>query len=782
MVSLLLTAILTFIGNTTFHENNQISSSSSCVGAIWASASFLQLNGTNNFVNTAEGSSGGAIYTQTKTSLRFTGMNTFSHNSAFRGGAINTVESGTLVFNGSNSFINNSANWNGGAIYAKSSTWYEFIGTSSFSFNSADNQGGAIYTKYDVVLTFSGTNNSFNNLLHNSQDISSYGGAIYATTNISLSFGGTTNFSHNFAECGGAIYADDLHYNVVLTFTGSNNFTNNSAFIGGVIYARGGGFNSPGNVVLTFNGTNNFISNAAHYAGGASSKGGAIHAEVNTFFSFSGDSNFIQNTARSGGAIYLDHHAVFAFNGINNFFNNLAIYKHGGAILGPRLPFFIFEDRGCGGAIFTYGVCILSGSNNFIGNSANGNGGAIFAVFSRPLNFTGNSSFYNNSAVQGGAIFANYERKLTFSAYGNISFMNNGHITTDSCGGAMYLTNSSTIIILPQTTVHWEKNHANLGGAIYVVDANPLTSYCNETLKLDLPVPKEKCFFQLPDKTFWGVDNIRLVFKNNSANTAGSMLYGGTIDNCKLITRDNSSWRSKWVFHMLVDYQADNTNSSISSDPFRIRPCENNHPDWDMSDKTLSIYPGETFRVSVVSTGQRNGIVPTEVRSHLSKGKLVSSQYVQQVTTMCTTLNYTVFSQQNVTLKFYADGPCSTFGEAFVLKLNINQTCPPGFNINQEESACVCDLALQKYTNRCNITNGLGQITRESDDTFWVGYDGTLTVHPYCPFDYCANGRVVFPLNNTDIQCATTDPASCVELAKMNNVMIVWLATVQGIV
>ena len=61
--------------------------------------------------------------------------------------------------------------------------------------------------------------------------------------------------------------------------------------------------------------------------------------------------------------------------------NNLAIYRHGGAI-------------------FTiYSAFTLNGSKNFVGNSANGNGGAIFAVFSRPLSFAGSSSFYSNSAV-----------------------------------------------------------------------------------------------------------------------------------------------------------------------------------------------------------------------------------------------------------------------------------------------------------------------------------------------------------------------------------------------
>ena len=154
---------ITFIGNTTFLKNSQTSSSSSCAGAIWASVSSLQFNETNTFIgNSADDGGGGAIYAQTKTSLSFTGMNTFSHNSANRGGAVCTVDSGILVFNGINSFINNSAQY-GGAIYAKSSTWCKFIGTSIFSVNSADYGGGAIHTEYDVVLSFIGINSFINN-------------------------------------------------------------------------------------------------------------------------------------------------------------------------------------------------------------------------------------------------------------------------------------------------------------------------------------------------------------------------------------------------------------------------------------------------------------------------------------------------------------------------------------------------------------------------------------------------------------------------------------------
>ena len=213
------------------------------------------------------------------------------------------------------------------------------------------------------------------------------------------------------------------------------------------------------------------------------------------------------------------------------------------------------------------------------------------------------------------------------------------------------------------------------------------------------------------------------------------MLYGGAIDKCTL---DWKYYKSGKVFDMLVQYEADNTSSSISSDPFRVCPCENNHPECSKKEKETSVYPGETFQVSVVAVGQRNGIVPARAISHINRGngRLQSSQYVQQTTKMCTTLNYTVFSQYSMSqLELYADGSCSTFGDKLTVQLNINQTCPPGFDIDQEENSCVCDQALQEYTNLCNITNGLGQITRESDDPFWVGYNefNELILHPHCP-------------------------------------------------
>ena len=126
---------------------------------------------------------------------------------------------------------------------------------------------------------------------------------------------------------------------------------------------------------------------------------------------------------------------------------------------------------------------------------------------------------------------------------------------------------------------------------------------------------------------------------------------------------------------------------------------------------TLSVYLGETFQVSVVAFGQRNGIVPSTVQTRLDRGWLKSSQYIQPLSKMCTTINYTVFSWQNVSLELHPDGPCSTFSDKLFIQLRVCQGCPPGFSLENSPVSCICHSALQRYTNCCNITNELEQIT-----------------------------------------------------------------------
>ena len=115
-------------------------------------------------------------------------------------------------------------------------------------------------------------------------------------------------------------------------------------------------------------------------------------------------------------------------------------------------------------------------------------------------------------------------------------------------------------------------------------------------------------------------------------------------------------------------------------------------------------------------------------------------------------------------IELHAEGnPCAKSDFSYLSRLlfisvNLNQTCPPGFNISKSARSCVCEQRLAQYTDKCHITDGIGRITRNSSQQFWVGYDDQshgLILHSHCPFDYCvSHDEVVFSLNNTDKQCA----------------------------
>ena len=658
---------LTFIGNISFHKNSGVSGFISCwcAGVIWASVSSLNFTGTSNFIdNLAYSPKSGVIYATQHTSLSFTGISNFNNNS---GCAIYTSSNAVVTFKGTNNFINNSAQFEFGVVHAETNISIRFIGITDFTHNSAIS-GGAIYATDNILLIFNGTTNFFNN------SATFGGGVINAEVNTSLSFIGTSSFTHNLAEFGGAI---NIAENVVLIFNKTSNFFNNSAKqYGGVVHAsdgtvvifdgnnkflnnhvnslllgNGGAISASQNAILTFTGISNFFNNSATYSGGAISANGYIS------LSFIGTSNFTNNRAKIfGGAIDITNNAVLNFSDISNFFNNSA-KQYGGAVFASQSVVLTFigannfignSANGDGGAFiavisvsyrfigasnFTNNsadnggaigivhnvVLTFNGTSNFINNSANSDGGAIFALVNISLDIIGTSNFHSNSAVQGGAISANVNSTLTFN--GSIKFANNGHNTDklrESHGGAMYLAISSTFSILHQTTIRWENNHAIIGGAIYILNVNPFV-YCavDQVAKF---IPREKCFFQLTGQTPSSSLDAQLLFKNNSAGDAGSVLYGGAIDNCELIELD--SYNSGEVFDMLVHYEDDDTTSSISSDPFRICLCDDNNPNHHNSNKIFFIYPGETFQVSVAAVGQRDGIVPAAVGSRMDKGRL----------------------------------------------------------------------------------------------------------------------------------------------------------------
>ena len=305
---------------------------------------------------------------------------------------------------------------------------------------------------------------------------------VVESTNIILA--GNSEFKRNHGLCGdslpgGAIYTVGSN----LTFTGNATFLNNSAgIVGGFLCNdRGGGIYTQ-NTVLSFSGTTNFINNSDGGDGG-----GGIYTLDNTVLNFSGTTNFINNSAggKGGGAVYTS--GVLNFSGTTNFINNSAGGEGGGAVYTSGVLSFsgttnfinnsVLIDS-LGGAIYTSSVLSFSGTTNFINNSA-GVGGAVYTFGSNVLSFNETTNFINNSAHSGGgAVYVDNYSNLSFN--GTVNFTNNicsVDENVDAAGGGVYMGLQSTFSILPNTTVYWENNHANFGGAIFVHDASPV-SYC----------------------------------------------------------------------------------------------------------------------------------------------------------------------------------------------------------------------------------------------------------------------------------------------------------------
>ena len=275
--------------------------------------------------------------------------------------------------------------------------------------------------------------------------------------NSTLSFIGNTTFlnnrrSSNIPEVGAGAFlavASTIHFN------GSNNFLDN------VNFAK-----NPSNTTLRIRG------------------GGAICIEDNTVLTFTGTNNFIGNSVesgRGGGTITTSNNSPLNFTGTNNFISNSAA-RHGGAICSVINTLITF-----------------TGTTVFSNNSANGVGGAIYVFTNISLSFTHTSNFSINSAMQGGAISAYRSSTLTFN--GSISFNDNGNNAEidngdNKLGGAMYLATSSTLFLMPNTTVCFENNHANLGAAIYVSDVNALI-YCSPIARI---YNRNNAYFNYLDK------------------------------------------------------------------------------------------------------------------------------------------------------------------------------------------------------------------------------------------------------------------------------------------
>ena len=762
-----------FEGETRFEGNTAAAAG----GGVFAEGTNLTFHGNSTFINNAAKEQGGGI-SIVQSDIKFTGYTTFISNIVteygdyyyqFGGGGIHAYDSSLeLGFGSTISVMDNSADFGGGMLLRLSTV--SFSGVCDFIHNSAFRYGGGVCIVSSSV-SFAANSSIVNNsatrgggvsakwsnvcFAKNSSFIDNIiawrtGGGVYA--NIStISFADNSSFINNSgATFGGGIFAS----NCTVNFSNNSNFIHNSAQRDG-----GGVFVRTSNV--SFANDSSFTNNSGGVHGGGISM-------LQSIMSFAGNSHFMHNTARTrGGGMFIDHKSIVIFGGKCRFTENSA--THSGGCLAAEDSTVNFSDSTFTNNSASYGGCIfvekcnisLSGTNSFFQNSAiSGNmytGGSSDNVYSG-----GNAYSTVGGGGDGGAI-------LSLSSI--MIFGGTQELTENSAnhGGAVYLSGLDNKLYLgTNTTTYFNGNHALYrGGALFV--ENDLFTYCfrDEDIQQDF---RTYCFFQMLEyhNSYCELGNlmsplvdshgIELQFQDNAAIETGSVLYGGNIEKCGVCITNAKS--DEYVTgEVAFNAWANISRQFISSDPYQVCICVHGHPNCNQNDIEIKTFPGATFVLPVVSLGQFSGIVPTVIRTYISEEtfSLDDLQSTQLTNNKCTSLQYTLSSKDinkwsEGTLHLYADEPCSVFGQSLDIHVKLIP-CPPAFSLSSKQT-CTCEQRLQKYTIECNINDQ--SILRE--DNVWVGFDETsqaLIIHEHCPFDYCKpeSESINFTMNNTDLQC-----------------------------
>ena len=481
---------------------------------------------------------------------------------------------------------------------------------------------------------------------------------------------------------------------------------------------------------------------------------------IGSFYTFNsnitfGDRNIFENciephstktfygtfTVKEGGAITSYQSSVY-FTGIISLVNNIA--DQGGAILAVE------------STITVYGrIAII---NNM---ATNNSGGGLYLHQSR-ARINGICVISNNYAEKGGGIHA-ISSIINVYQPGSLTIINN----TADVGGGMCLEVGPRVNILlrgsgnANMSVMFINNHANYGGAVFVVD-NTSSAACSSSVE---------CFFQsLTLDQSSAVSLKSITFSDNSATVDGSDLFGGLLDRC-IPSPFAETKVMAFPPYNGITYLGNISNimhQSITSLPVRVCFCNTaDHFDCGYEMNPVEVRKGETFNVSLVAVDQTSHPVDANIVSTLissSSGAFGEGQQTQKANKTCTDLIFNVFSQDDhETIKLYADGPCKS-SESSVRYVDIRFlkcTCTLGFQPSKNSSTkceCHCDSRLSPFITTCDYaTKTLVRVHTNSWITYVNDSDPSgFLIYSNCPFDYChpQTEKVDFSLpDGVDAQC-----------------------------
>ena len=671
-------------------------------GAISLQKSRLIMSGIIDFQsNYAKAflSYGGAMVLSNSTLVATSVHLTFKNNSAFIGGAIaltnqlNTariVQLNTLVAQGVCIFDSNEANLSAGALFGDGTLNLHFNGNTTFTNNKgAQVSQIAISQISRAYIQFSGY----------TEIINSYSNAetVFLQNNVRAVFNGTNKLINNTSSHGVFTTLDQASF----IFLGRSYFQNN---YGATILRR---TSTP---TLT---TPSAIIGEAEFT---DSESGIVL--LSSEITLEGQIR-CQRIKRGKGCINLVKS--------NLTINGTVIMNENTATVGPAITSFQSH------------VHLTGYSHQFSENTAELDGGSVYAQASIIYIDIDNCTFASNMANRGGALYAiNSQIYLT----GHHKFTNNKAVE----GGAIALGVFS-VLHFNDLEMIYENNVAQRGAVFYV--ANIFSSVdCMDDSALAVvgsSSVRSNCFYSIPK-------DCSVIQSGNLVSDVGNVLYGGNLRKCN---REDADIDFMNLFHIKSSVQ------NITSDPYEFTFCNKAKRARYMKSKTIDTVPGKLFVITAAALDQYSNLVKSAVRVEISTvsnytARLGPFDNKQLISNNCTELKYRIFSRaSNINLTIYAEGPCNKLGTASRTVLVNLGSCPNGFQLLGDE--CTCTSELRKYAPICNVDNET--IQKFNDVDFWAAglyengsYKGVVSFQ-HCPFDYCKKGKVEFTLYDPDKQC-----------------------------
>jgi hypothetical protein len=335
-----------------------------------------------------------------------------------------------------------------------------------------------------------------------------------------------------------------------------------------------------------------------------------------------------------------------------------------------------------------------------------------------------------------------------------------------STGGAMALYDRSLLDFkCAFAMLNFIDNHAtDVGGAIYVLDSG---YFARQYVFLSFYSVYRLCRFRIIPE---------FNFANNTAQFAGSALYGGWVDSLTYIIYQITFYNV--LTHLVNDKEHP---SLISSDPTRVCLCIDSTPNCTITEISVDHYPGQTYIISAVAVGQRFGTVPSTIQAQFdgreSTGEIEEVQQTQGLGHWCTNVGFTVRSsakqeklmltismqnhQASTLRNFLTEGNQQLLFETFEIVFNLKD-CPLGFYFEHENKRCSCQKSVFVHGIACDSISFriLRPTPKWINATFAHLMDNQssgVLVHNHCPFDYCVlteGDLLPLDLENPDEQCA----------------------------